>query len=231
MNHYINLLEPAERQYVRSAEINPLWKLGGAALLVALLGWGYLNYQGLRSTVQEGGEVREWLAANSEAVEAATARIAASARVEKARTTLAGWKASRYDFPSIFTVMAREIPDPADRTQFTSLSFDEEIIGLTQSRSNPGPGETKYYPLVRKTVIQLEGRIQSDQPEQVLERYRSNLATLGEDLPVRNIFLRLEEEIAPMEEANVEQRKKITSFSAEFELTPLEMTHESQRVE
>ena len=221
MIHYINLLEPAECHYLGSAEQNPLYKLGGVALVVAFLAWNVFNYQAMRATIRESAEVTRWLEENEEAVSGAKDRIARQLRMDKARISLNGWRTSRYDYPAMFSAMARGIPEPADQMQFTLLYFNERMIGMSTPRENPGEGQSEFFPLERRVSIELKGRVANERPDLTLDAYKARLGGLGADLPFRNITMRLEERVAL--DNTVEESDTITPFSAEFELNPREL--------
>lgn len=222
MNHYINLLDPGECHYLPASESNPLYKLGAVAILVALMGWGYFSYQGLTSAIREGERVESWLAKNEEAVTETRERIRLGQRMEEARKTLAGWKSSRYDYPAIFAALAEAIPHPADRVQFTSLSFNESLIGLSQPRRSPGRGKTAHYPVERNVRIELKGVIGHERPDQVLERYRGRIEAAGDRLPFDAVSMRLDQ--GGRRRGSEEVVENITPFSAEFDLKPMEMS-------
>jgi hypothetical protein len=217
MNHYINMLEPSECVYISSAEANPVYKLAAVAVAVALIGFGVLNYQGLQSTIEEGASLESWLKTNSEQVEEAAERFADHQRLKRAQTTLTGWRDTRYAYSPLLAHIGSRVPDPVDQTQFTSLSFNEEIIGLRILREQPASGQTRTYPLERQVRLRLTGLVRDTRPSLKLDQYKA-LLELGEDRPpIEDITMRLQPvRVRPGEDSGIPEGA--TPFSAQFSL-------------
>jgi len=222
MNHYINLLEPSECHYLNSAESNPLYKIGGVALVAGFLAFNLFNYQKLKATVREGQEIEQWLEENEEAVEEARERIALQLRIEQANKTLSGWETSRFNYPDIFTAMALSIPPPADQMEFTLLYFNENLIGMSSPRENPEGNQTEFYPLERQINVELRGRVAGGRPDLKLDAYRNRVNQLSEDqMPLQNLTMRLGNSMEI--QGDEEKTLTVTPFSAEITLIPNEV--------
>ena len=57
MNHYINLLETSEIQYVNKVEAKPVYKLAAGVLVLLLVAWFGLSYQKLKAIAREGDRI------------------------------------------------------------------------------------------------------------------------------------------------------------------------------
>ncbi|GEM_PF-1078277 len=229
MNHYINMLDPAECVIVGGAEASPLIKVGAIGLITLILGYGILTFQTAQSVISEGEDLEKWLKNNAEKVEEAGARFATHQRVERAGQTLSTWKKTRHDYAALLQYIGSRVPDPIDQTQFTNMSFNENIVGLRTRREEPASGQTEHYPLERTVTVRLNGLIQNDRPSLVLDQYKLILQSGDSRPPIDNITLRLQSlRGSKFRNQDGSFPKGITPFEAEFILEDRELKPEKK---
>lgn len=211
MNHYINLLEPTEIHYLSAAETNPLYKLGGALVLVLILaGFGFY-YLSLSSAAKAGEDLKTRWAAMEKEVEAATELNQQKVRLEKGVQTLEGWSASRHEWADILQYVVDQTPESLETIQLTRVHFDEQMRGLRNQ--NPGDKPVNFHPVSREVTLSLRGVIRSDRPERYLGQYQRNLLTGNmEKSSVSSVNLN-----------NYEFLPKDTGFSFSVSLAPREL--------
>lgn len=191
INHYINLLEPAER-VVRPAESKgfPLGAALGLVVVstVATLVWGGVRYARLVSILREGRDLeRQWVDIQDEVERLAALRDGRD-RLEKGVETLKGWPVSRYDWPALLSHIGDSVSDDVEPVQLTRLWFDEVIEGLRHQI--PGKRPSDFHPLKRNVVLSLHGLVKSDQPAEALVRINRKLTeTPPAAPPIRSVTL------------------------------------------
>jgi hypothetical protein len=179
MNHYINLLETSEIQYVNKVEAKPVYKLAAGGLVLLLVAWFGLSYQKLKAIAREGDRIESTWKRIEKDVEAAKQLHEKKMRLGNARETLEGWPSSQHDWPAIFDYIVNQTPGLLSDVQFTRFSFDENMIGMRDQV--PGPNAV-IHPLKRQISIKLRGIIQADRPERMLTQFQRNIQS-GEGQP------------------------------------------------
>jgi len=224
MNHYINMLDPSECVFISSAEANPIFKLGAMMLAFLLVGYGILTFQGYQGVISDGEKLDKWLKSNEESVTEAGDRFATHQRIERAGQTLKAWQETRHDYATLLDFIGRRIPDPIDQTQFVSMSFNEDMVGMRTRREDPASGQTEFYPLERTVSLRLNGLIKNDRPDLMLDQYKA-LLQMGEDgPPIANTIMSLQRLRRGAFRGRPEGMPEgITPFSAEFILEPREL--------
>jgi len=189
-NHYINLLEPEECHYLSVAESNPAYKLIPVLLVVAVLAGVFTKYQSLQETIAKGADLKARWTEIEEQVEEAKVRAERHGRLERGLQTLQGWTGSRYNWPDMLSYIAKQIPDPKEKVQFTRLYFDEKMVGIRDKSPTGGPVYRGARPR-REVSLELRGMIRFEQPELFLGRFQGRLLN-GEDAPVNILAVNLD---------------------------------------
>ncbi len=214
MNHYINLLEDNECVYFSSVAAKPVYKLLGAVLAVGLVVGGGGYFFSLRRVIEEGTALEKRWKEMEKPLAEANQRAAALEMLERETKALQGWNKSRVPWPEFLRFVVSKAPEPRENLQLTRLDFDEEIEGLR--RHNPDSG-AKAYPLRRRVVVKLRGRLLSEQPEADLGKFRRRLLEGGEGLPtIERIDLR------PQRLPDLDGRM-LTGFEMDLSLEAMEL--------
>jgi len=180
MNHSINLLEPDEIRYLSAAESNPLYKMVGAGVLVAVFAGVALYYFSLKATISNAEDLsNRWNAIEAD-VESAKLLSDKRQRLEKGLQTLNGWKASRVNYNELMTFVVSQIPVSLETIQISRLEVSETMQGLR--KQTPSSKKANFHPLKRSIRLSLRGTVQSTSPERLLSQFQRNLT--GAEAPV-----------------------------------------------
>jgi len=180
MNHSINLLEPDEIRYLSAAESNPLYKMVGAGVLVAVFAGVALYYFSLKATISNAEDLsNRWNAIEAD-VESAKLLSDKRQRLEKGLQTLNGWKASRVNYNELMTFVVNQIPVSLETIQISRLEVSETMQGLR--KQTPSSKKANFHPLKRSIRLSLRGTVQSTSPERLLSQFQRNLT--GAEAPV-----------------------------------------------